>query len=809
MPFHRHALVAALLSAAFVIEVADPAAASNPSHPASRVTVAYDGYATPMTRTVVKEPVRIKPTLGPRDIVRPVVVRGSRPLTGRHVAGPPLLRPDQIDAVIRAVRQRRAVPVQQQPLSVVQPVALPRQIPHGQARGSVIQAASAPPSVPAASTRSTQSLPGNPNASGAGINPWWRYQEENVPGGGHVMVNVGSGNLLLQDDDMSVAHKGIALAFRRTYNSQSLHDVYGDDGAPGMYGNGWTNTFDAHLTGSASAINVWDIDGAVYTYTYQSGGWQAPPGQYATLVSDGACGFLWTKKSGTTYYFWAPYQPSTCGASYATYGGYAGLLSGIIGRNRNVVLTLSYSWDGGITTPAGKISEIVVTTESGMTASLAFTDVNGYRLLQSLTFPGSTPSTTTIVNYGYDGNGDLTTVTHPSNNVAGILPTQMFGYARVGTNLLMSYAGSPRSYAACQGSGGCFSDGGGLIFGFAGTTAPTSTVSSIQQAAVVNPIVPDGTNSGPIQGSAYASNVIAYNTEYFTTGVTSSTFRDTDGHMTNWTFDPSGHPQQTQECTASTGQGTACSAWLWTSERWDTNNHLTSETDARGNETDYAYDANGNTIAVAQPAPAAGAFRPTALYSYDAYNNVVAYCDPVATNASVTNGDWTATPPPSDSLCPQSSIATQMQWTYPSYEPYGELTGITTPGTSALPSGYHKAISYDPARQGGTDFGLPTLVLGASIAQTIDATTPTRQPRQDLWYDANGNILCSGNGTGEWILTYDSLNRLTSAADPDDSASGTGVCSKTGAQSGWNTTSRTTYFADGFEGIHADCIASR
>ena len=42
------------------------------------------------------------------------------------------------------------------------------------------------------------------------------------------MVNVGTGNLVLQDDDMSVPHKGIALAFRRTYNSQSPTTVTGD-----------------------------------------------------------------------------------------------------------------------------------------------------------------------------------------------------------------------------------------------------------------------------------------------------------------------------------------------------------------------------------------------------------------------------------------------------------------------------------------------------------------------------------------------------------------------------------------------------
>ena len=40
----------------------------------------------------------------------------------------------------------------------------------------------------------------------------------------------------------------MTLAFRRTYNSQSLHDMNGSDGStPSLYGNGWTNTFDAHM----------------------------------------------------------------------------------------------------------------------------------------------------------------------------------------------------------------------------------------------------------------------------------------------------------------------------------------------------------------------------------------------------------------------------------------------------------------------------------------------------------------------------------------------------------------------------------
>jgi len=108
-----------------------------------------------------------------------------------------------------------------------------------------------------------QSVVGTDWGAGTGINPWWRYQEQNVPGAGHLMVNIGTGNYLVQVDDMAVPHKGIALAFRRTYNSQSGHNITGSDGTqPSLYGNGWTSTWDAHLTGDATHnVSVWDIDG--------------------------------------------------------------------------------------------------------------------------------------------------------------------------------------------------------------------------------------------------------------------------------------------------------------------------------------------------------------------------------------------------------------------------------------------------------------------------------------------------------------------------------------------------------------------
>ncbi|HEV2737417.1 MAG TPA: hypothetical protein VGU66_02450, partial [Candidatus Elarobacter sp.] len=108
-----------------------------------------------------------------------------RPPRGGPVAGPPMLRPSEIDGILSAARARSRQMSTHRAEAVKQPPAPPPVIAPGHVRG-----AAAPSSGAVRRTRTLQA------PAGTGINPWWRYEEENVPGGGHVMVNVGTGNML-------------------------------------------------------------------------------------------------------------------------------------------------------------------------------------------------------------------------------------------------------------------------------------------------------------------------------------------------------------------------------------------------------------------------------------------------------------------------------------------------------------------------------------------------------------------------------------------------------------------------------------
>ncbi len=626
-----------------------------------------------------------------------------------------------------------------------------------------------------------------------GINPWWTYEEGAIPGVGKYMANVGTGqNLLVQADDMAIPNRGIELAFRRTYNSGHPavdHNPNGNDGGPpGSYGTGWTNTFDARLaynSGNAHGVglSVFDIDGARYDYVPDGAGhWIAPAGQHAQLTWDGGTGYYWTKKSGTVYYFFSPSLVNN-----PQYAGMAGRVSVIFGRNQNNRLDFNYSFSNPASTSAATLTQLdVVTDNTGSTARHAivtFADFNGHRLAQSLQWPNGQ-----LVSYSYDNVGNLIEVDEPPNSasttschgVASCLP-ETYGYY-AGTSLLQ-YAAGPRWMI----SGG--TDGGYEYFQYYSFNG----VAEIDDYGNVNPAVSDGYSSGPIQSNApnTASNYNYRRVRFDLNGAT-TLWHDTDGHETDYTYDGSGRVTQRQGHTGSTV--------LTTTQAWDTQNNLSYETDARGNRTDYADDANGNVIAVAtaQDTTSAGSFRPTSLYSYDAFNNLTAACDPVNVNNSHLN--WNGSPPTTSTPCARVVGATQYYYSYPSYQPYGELM------QSVTPLGYHKAYAYDPNAQAGVDDGLPSSVTGDSFTQT-DGTVLAMQ--EAFRYDSLGNTVSYTKGTGTTNFTYDgllstSLGRLQSTTDPDGFrsnvtyfANGTVSGNQTPFQSASGLGVTRTYDADG------------
>ena len=589
------------------------------------------------------------------------------------------------------------------------------------------------------------------------------------------MVNVATGNLIEQEDDVDIPGRGLGLAFRRTYNSASQHDAVGTDGStPSLFGNGWTNTFDAHMgyKAATNTLSVYDIDGARYDYTSNgAGAWTPPPGmQGTTLASDGGCGYFWTKKSGTIYYFWSP--ATVCPGGSPSYAGYMGRLYQIYGRNHQNVITFTYSWSNSDSSNAQNVTQIVATHSDGQALTLAFAKYGNYTELQSVTRPDGQQ-----VRYSYDSNGNISDVCKPGNGsvdgspysvtVCGDATHLHHRYGTVSGGHLLYWVDSPRWTMTWGGPSANGSGGAYVVFAYvlgsngalqqAQYIGYANFVPSDSTGTLIQPGMPNNTNNATVFRNESFSN-----TNYTFGNSGTMSYTDTDGHAANWNYDAGGR--------ITLAQGWTGSAWLVSQAAWDANNDLTATIDPRGAslgepnpyETDYAYDANGNMIAVAQPqvATSMGTFRPTALFSYDQFNNLTVYCDPIQTHTG--GGDWIGTPgqpyTTGDTLC--GVIAGRPHYTYDysdANEPYGVLANSYSATGYETTYGYANGPVFD-------NYGLPTQVAGASYTQA-DGTT--RTPTQTYTYSPYGDVTSVNEGNGATTLVYDVLNRLVTTTNPD------------------------------------------
>jgi YD repeat-containing protein len=597
--------------------------------------------------------------------------------------------------------------------------------------------------------------------AGAGINRYWDYEERPIPGIGKAMVNVGTGNLVLQATDFDIPERGLGLVMQRTYNSQSLHDANGDDGSEqAIFGNGWTNTYDAHLVFRSNGdISVYDIDGTRCDYSADGhGGWKACPGEHATLEVDPniPCSYWLVKKSGTAYWFDTPI-PSGCFIPQ----GNIGRLYKIVGRNSNNSITLSYAFAQGQPQTAENITEIDVNHSNGQSLKMTFgqADGSGPNELTQIALPDGGK-----VNYAYDLQGDLQEVDRTDGNDAAAVLPETYGIQHP-----IQFACGPRATISNQGDGAC------LHFDY------DSNVNLIDWK--VNGILnfDPGDGFGKLQPITtswqtwYTANFVygsGSNTPCGNTNANTTTMCDVDGHSIIWRINAASQVTRRQVFTGP-------SSSLVTTQSFDPNTYdLLSTTDPRGNETDYGYDLNGNTVEELQPTvqTSQGQIRPMSLYSYDSNNNIVAYCDPVA--------NVNRTPPTqmTDSLCPTTSGAGSFLYRYTTSqaEPFGELTDIRTPcfGGSCPDGGNEIQISYSAASQGGgVDYGLPTTVQGR---QYVQEDNTTRSPEQDFTYDVVGNLTSyrtgptgqnSGDGTWTMVYSLDNMNRVVKRTDPDGNTS--------------------------------------
>ncbi|WP_282156222.1 polymorphic toxin type 8 domain-containing protein [Cytobacillus gottheilii] len=244
-----------------------------------------------------------------------------------------------------------------------------------------------------------------------GLEDYWSYSEHEISDG-QGYVNLGTGNLVVENIDFSVSGRGNSgFSFARTYNSKAVEDS--------SVGYGWSYTGSDTITQYPNYDVLYQQeDGSIHHFIYEksTGTYKAPPGTYMKLIKANTDSFVLTD-----------------------YNGYRGVFRDLIkdveapsriyrldyeeDRNKNKI-TYERDVDGklkSITDASGRTLALgyengrIVSTNFEGTKKTAYTyDTSGNLKTSTIYKDGSTGS---ITSYTYNTNGELASITDANDQV--------------------------------------------------------------------------------------------------------------------------------------------------------------------------------------------------------------------------------------------------------------------------------------------------------------------------------------------------------------------------------------------------------
>jgi RHS repeat-associated protein len=559
------------------------------------------------------------------------------------------------------------------------------------------------------SSNGTSNLPTlwvNYRAAPVGAYPADDFVSETLNDRMGLQVNVATGNLMVQANDLSIAGTGLDLAISRTFNSRS-------EGPSPNLGEDWM--LDASLD---VGLRVFPDGDAIffgpsgYAAAFQrqaDGNYKAPARLDATLVSDlASTGSLTMNDTGEVYRF----QGGTLASHEDRYGNAITFTNSATPtldtindtQNRNVTAT----HDG-----AGRITQLTDSTSR----SVAYRYDAGGRLDRFTDAAGN------VTDYAYNGSGELVTITDPMGRETAITYTTSNGVRKVASFSQTLNLTGPVVAAT--------------------SFAYSSDVSACPASA---PDDPPAAGKTTVTGPTGVVTTYCWDAANRTTKVsdaaltTTSTWTDADTLDTITT--PGGTTNNEyyagdlllKDRTDPTGAKTQFEYGAPTAPH-----DPTKVTDPQGVVTYYAYDADGNRCLVRHDRAPQGAdlcADTTGAFAHLVYN-----ANGTLATATDANGNTT---------------------TY-SYDGSGRLTTTTPPSPLGT-----ETRTYDGLSRPATviDGKSQTTTSTYDALDRITLVTHQDGSQVSFTYDANGNRLTQTDAGGTVNYSYDRLNRLTSETPP-------------------------------------------
>jgi YD repeat-containing protein len=359
-------------------------------------------------------------------------------------------------------------------------------------------------------------------------------------------VNTASGSYHTSATDLSLSGDGVPFALTRSYNSA--------DRAVGPFGTGWASSLSWRIVDLDGYALVRDGSGQQLVYTEQPDGtFRGPGGSLATLART---------DNG--------YEVVTSDRSHYRFDGDGRLVSAKDDAKQGLTLRYSDGRMSSVTDSAGHTVS-VTSGSDGLIGAVMLPDGTSARYAYDQGRLVSVTNSAGTTRYGYDDDGNLTTIVAPD-----------------GTTLVQNRYGA-KGRVLRQ------TDAHGRTTSFAWDAASST-------ATVTDP-------KGTIRRDVYTDNTLTERVDSYG-GMTTFTYNasldltsviDSLGNTTTMTYDDR-HNVLTRAGSAPLPYKVA-----WT---YDDRNHVTSYTDAQGNTTRYEYDGAGKLLRVVEPAAGAARTQP-------------------------------------------------------------------------------------------------------------------------------------------------------------------------------------------------------
>lgn len=597
-------------------------------------------------------------------------------------------------------------------------------------------------------------------------------------------INVITGNTWIQQHDYALPGLGGGIVLTRTWNS-----TWSNNRPPklvGMFGDGWTSTYEENLSQSGGGLKYWSGGGTAWTFSFNSSTrtytLSTPSDARGTLTFDSTLNqYTVTLKDGTKRIFDS-----------------SGRLLKLLDRNANTT-NLVYDSSGRLST---------VTDAAGRALTFAYADPSNLNQVTAIS-----DALGTVATYTYAPNGVLSSVIYADGSG--------FNFTSDAANLIMnltdlggktieshSYDSMRRGLSSAEANN---VRSVSISYMGAGTSQLTDSFGNVTSTGsqVINRKHYVSSSSGP--GCATCGAVPGESYTYDSQGNMASA-TDALGRVTSYTYDSNGNIASVSR----TVNGTTVSSGY----TYNSFSEVLTATDPLGHVTTNTYDTNGNLLTTTTPSPGGKTAGSKTSFSYDTKGELTQITDalghvaklaytPAGIVSSVTDPLLHVTAFSYDARGNRTSITdalnniTTFQYdarnrltkvikpdlttvSY-AYDSRGRRTSVTDENSKATQYAYDDAdrlISVTDANTGVTQYGydsennltsitdalLRTTSFGYDSQRRLIQTTFPSTKTAVYAYDAVGNLTSKTDRKAQTInYAYDELNRLTKKTYPDTS----------------------------------------